>query len=168
MKSAEGADEADILTEPTVRIRAYRPSDHPTLTAMWTACSQIPFTMAEVERLLDAKGEALVAEVLQPDGRHDVAGVVLWSNNGRSGFIWRLAVAPEHRRRGIATALLDRAENDIAAAGFASVGLLTAETRAAAKALYARRGWQFIRGMEYWNKRLRPPADIERDECEGD
>jgi N-acetylglutamate synthase-like GNAT family acetyltransferase len=40
----------------------------------------------------------------------EIAGAVLWEQQGESLYISRLAVAPRHRGRGVATALLAAAE----------------------------------------------------------
>lgn len=58
------------------------------------------------------------------------------------GFIADVAVAPEWRRRGIARALLQRAENDARALALAYLGLYVRESNHGARALYERLGFR--------------------------
>ena len=53
-----------------------------------------------------------------------------------------LFVAQEHRRKGVAQALMSAAEAFAAEDGSKGLALCTAKTNAAAKALYASRGWE--------------------------
>ncbi len=55
--------------------------------------------------------------------------------------IWLLYVEPEHRRRGLARALLTSAETTAIARGFASLGLQVFGDNAPARALYDRCGF---------------------------
>jgi ribosomal protein S18 acetylase RimI-like enzyme len=52
-----------------------------------------------------------------------------------------LAVAPAHRRRGIGTQLMRRAEQEAAARGFSALGLGVDVDNAPARALYAQEGY---------------------------
>jgi ribosomal protein S18 acetylase RimI-like enzyme len=56
-------------------------------------------------------------------------------------YVDALATAPEHRRRGVATALLADAERQATAAGLAGVALDTGIENRAARALYERAGF---------------------------
>lgn len=58
------------------------------------------------------------------------------------GFIADVAVAPEWRRRGIARALLQRAEDDARARSLTYLGLYVRESNHGARALYERLGFQ--------------------------
>ncbi|WP_322494172.1 GNAT family N-acetyltransferase [Chloroflexus sp.] len=58
------------------------------------------------------------------------------------GFIADVAVATEWRRRGIARALLQRAEDDARARSLAYLGLYVRESNHGARALYERLGFQ--------------------------
>ncbi len=156
-------------------IRAYQVTDYPQVLALWQEANLRPFLEQELERLLGSGGGALVAVVPQANeggkaglngteaavtAGHEapltdtVVGIVLWSHNGSVGILWRLAVAEQQRGRGIATKLLDRAEQDIRAAGFSGVTLLTRVTNTVAKSMYARRGYKWNDHLEFWGKKL--------------
>ena len=147
-------DHRDIIT-----LRAYEETDYAQVLALWEQAKLRPFTEAEVLRLLASGGQALVAvgytgDYSSEDAGTHVVGVVLWSHNGSIGILWRLAVAETARGRGIATRLLDRAEQDIRAAGLSGVTLLTRVDNTVAKGMYARRGYRWNDHLEFWGKKL--------------
>ena len=157
----------------TITLRAYQEVDYAQVLALWEQAKLRPFTEAEVLRLLASGGQALVAlrdtneckdedknevranrNYSSEDAVTQVVGVVLWSHNGSIGILWRLAVAETVRGRGIATRLLDRAEQDIRAAGLSGVTLLTRVDNTIAKGMYTRRGYRWNEHLEFWGKKL--------------
>jgi ribosomal protein S18 acetylase RimI-like enzyme len=88
-------------------IRPLREEDAEPVLELWAATeglgkgSDTPEAVARFVRR--NPGFSLVAE----DGGRIVAAV-LCGHDGRRGFIYRLTVAPTHRRRGLATALVTR------------------------------------------------------------
>lgn len=143
------------MSAPTdaVTIRALAPADYDAVRALWLAEATNPFTPEHLARVRAMGGCALAAEAMTAEGPC-VVGVALWTHNGRQGFVWRLSVDVAHRRRGVATALLDEAERQMRAAGFESAGLLVYAHNSAATRLYAGRDWKRRDGMEVWFKAL--------------
>lgn len=84
-----------------------------------------------------AGGEVSVAV----DAVDGVLGYIVERADGADWHVEALAVSPHRRRRGIAAALLDRAEARGRAAGCARVGLYTNVAMEAAQAFYRRRGY---------------------------
>jgi ribosomal protein S18 acetylase RimI-like enzyme len=74
----------------------------------------------DVQRLLVRDPEALLVAAI--DGR--IVGTVIAGWDGWRGTIWRLAVANDVRRRGIATALVEEAERRLEARGCQRVSLI--------------------------------------------
>ncbi len=73
----------------------------------------------------------------------------LWAGNAidqitgdRIAHIFLLYVAPEHRRRGIATALMNLGETWALGKGFRAIGLQVFQTNTSAKNLYNQLGYQ--------------------------
>jgi GNAT superfamily N-acetyltransferase len=88
-------------------IRACRPGEAPALLSLWRHAGATPSltdTLEDIERVL-AKGTALVAEA---DGK--LIGSIIGVFDGWRANIYRLAVLPAFRRRGIARALLAEVE----------------------------------------------------------
>ena len=142
------------------------------MLALWEQANLRPFTVMEVERLLCSGGGALAAvwrEDAGGSGANEAAGervigIVLWSHNGSIGILWRLAVDEIARGQGVATRLLDRAEQDIRAAGLSGVSLLTRVNNGVAKGMYSRRGYRWNDHLEFWGKKLPALADTAENE----
>ncbi|MGW5618067.1 GNAT family N-acetyltransferase [Streptomyces sp. NPDC003877] len=92
-----------------LRIRAATPDDLDAVLAFWKVAAEgtsISDDRGGVERLVARDPEALV--LAERDG--ELAGTVIAGFDGWRCHLYRLAVHPEHRRRGIASALLAAAE----------------------------------------------------------
>ena len=92
-----------------LRIRAATPDDLDTVLAFWKTAAEgtsISDDRDGVERLVDRDPEALILAEL--DG--ELVGTVIAGFDGWRCHLYRLAVHPERRRRGIGSALLTAAE----------------------------------------------------------
>ncbi|MEU1806500.1 GNAT family N-acetyltransferase [Streptomyces sp. NPDC019937] len=99
-----------------LRIRAAGPSDVDTVLAFWREAAEgtsISDDRAGVARLIARDPESLL--LAERDGA--LAGTVIAGFDGWRCHLYRLAVHPAHRRRGVATALLAAAEERFAALG---------------------------------------------------
>ncbi|WP_410819060.1 GNAT family N-acetyltransferase [Micromonospora sp. 050-3] len=70
-----------------------------------------------------------------------MCGVVMGTFDGRRGWILRLAVHPQHRRRGIATRLVAELEVRLRRIGCPRVNLLVLPDNAAGLAFWQRLGY---------------------------
>ncbi len=102
------------------RIRQFSWPDYDAVVAVWTAAERDVVPRAELEAKLDRDPELFV--VAETGGA--VTGVALGTYDGRRGWILRLAVHPDHRRNGIATALVHEVERRLAELGCPQVNLL--------------------------------------------
>lgn len=102
-------DRRDAMPVPGVEIRHGRGDDVDRLLSFWRKAAEgasITDDRDGVRRLLDRDAAAvLIAEV-----DREVVGTVIAGWDGWRCHLYRLAVSPEHRRRGIANALLAAAE----------------------------------------------------------
>ncbi|MGP3945062.1 MULTISPECIES: GNAT family N-acetyltransferase [Streptomyces] len=99
-----------------LRIRAAAPADLDTVLAFWKEAAEgtsISDDRDGVARLLDRDPESLL--LAERDG--ELAGTVIAGFDGWRCHLYRLAVHPGHRRRGVATALLAAAEERFTALG---------------------------------------------------
>lgn len=101
-------------------MREFTWPDYDDVAALWTGTGRDVLSRAELTAKLARDPQLfLVAEVAEA-----VVGVVLGTYDGRRGMILRLAVAPAHRRGGVATALVAELERRFAALGCPRVNLL--------------------------------------------
>lgn len=87
-------------------------------------------------------------------------GFLLGQVAGPEATVLTLAVHPEHRRRGIAQALIAAFEQAVIARGAEEAFLEVAESNAPARALYAALGYQEIAWRRgYYQRPAQPPVD---------
>jgi ribosomal protein S18 acetylase RimI-like enzyme len=92
----------------TYTTRAAIPSDIPAILELWTTAEVHPSHTDDAEglaRLLDHDPDAVI--VAEGDG--PIIGSVVGGWDGWRGSVYRLAVAPAHRRRGVGTRLVTAA-----------------------------------------------------------
>ncbi|WP_144122421.1 GNAT family acetyltransferase [Catellatospora sichuanensis] len=110
-----------------IHIRQFRWSDYDAVVAVWATAGREVVPRAELEAKLIRDPELfLVAET-----DDELVGVVMGTYDGRRGWILRLAVRPEHRRRGIAGRLVGELEKRFRQLGCPRVNLLVMPDNAA-------------------------------------
>ena len=122
IRSAEAADVAGVLE-------------------LWREADTEPSHTDDPESLTQLvtrdPGALILAEA---DGRPVGSIIAAW--DGWRGSIYRLAVAPHHRRQGLGRRLLLEAEKRLAQAGAVRVQAIVVETDAAATAFWQACGWE--------------------------
>ena len=125
------------------RVRTAGAADIPDVLALWTrarsANASTPDTAEALERLLVTGPGALLVAEDGPGGAIVGALVAAW--DGWRGNMYRLAVDPAHRRRGIALALVAAGERRLRALGARRITALVAHEDADAVALWAAAGY---------------------------
>lgn len=95
-----------------------------------------------------------VQTILGLDLDGQLVGAVVATHDSRKGWINRLTVDPEYRRRGYATRLVAAAEEVLRAQGMRVIAALVESDNPASLALFERAGYVEIdRGMHYLTKR---------------
>ncbi len=87
-----------------------------------------------------------------------IVGVVLGSHDERKGWINRLAVLPEYRRRGIAEALATACEKAILAQGIEIVAALIGTDNSTSCKLFEKLGYRTDVPVHYYRKLTHPDA----------
>ena len=121
-------------------VRPGRPEEIPEVLALWREAGSVPGVSddpASLERLLETSADALL--VAQVEGR--VAGTVIAGWDGWRGSLYRLAVRPPVRRRGIAHGLVAEAERRLAAKGARRLSAIVLSEHDPAVALWISAGY---------------------------
>jgi ribosomal protein S18 acetylase RimI-like enzyme len=96
--------------------------------AFWSDATAEPSATDDADglaTLLDGAPDALVVAVDGDVAAHNgIVGTVIGGWDGWRGSLYRLAVAPAHRRRGIATALVHEAERRLSQCGVRRLHLI--------------------------------------------
>ncbi len=146
--ATEKFDDAAVL------IRELREEDYNALVALWRDAG-LPFKPrgrdtrdAIARQLQEPTAVYLVAEI-----RGEVVGAVLGTHDGRKGWVNRLAVAPNYRRRNIGALLVAEVESRLAALGINIFACLVEDWNEGSKVFFERTGYKSFRGASYLTKR---------------
>ena len=124
-------------------VRDAHHDDVPDVLELWSLArsehATTPDRAEDVERLVrEMPGSLLVAE----DGAR-LVGALIAAWDGWRGNMYRLAVHPEHRRRGIARELVHTGEHQLQAKGARRITALVAHDDDVAGALWAAAGYTY-------------------------
>ncbi|MGQ0713282.1 MAG: ribosomal protein S18-alanine N-acetyltransferase [Gemmatimonadaceae bacterium] len=147
--SANGPDVPPRSARASTAIAGAVPSDIDAVATIEAAAFADPWSRQAFEAALRER-HARFRVARSPEG---VIGYVIAWFIMDEGEIANLAVAPSARRRGVAIALLDVVIDDARASGLSRLFLEVRESNAAARALYAARGFKPVaRRTRYYRK----------------
>jgi ribosomal protein S18 acetylase RimI-like enzyme len=136
-------------------VRTATAEDLPALLAFWLTAaentSRPQDSTAAVANLLTRDPQALILAVDPTDGQ--IIGSVIAGFDGWRCHLYRLAVAPDRRRQGIATTLLGHAEARFRALGGTRSDAMVLDDNVAAQSAWWARGY---RVQEEWSRWVRP------------
>ena len=124
-----------------VLIRPYRETDEESVAQLWSSVFPNP-APRNVPRSVIAQKMAMQRDlffVAEMDG--SVVGTAMAGYDGHRGWLYTVAVLPELQRRGIGKALVQRAEESLAALGCPKVNLQVVTSNAAVVGFYERLGY---------------------------
>ena len=106
-----------------LRIRTYQEQDEESVIALWTAAlpSNAPHNEPATTIRLKLETDRDLFFIATVEGAD--AGTVMGGYDGHRGWIYTMAVAPEHRHRGIGTALMRHIESALADRGCLKINL---------------------------------------------
>ena len=123
-----------------IHIEPMQPADHAAVIELWNACEGVRANESpeELACILDRNpGLCLVAR-----SGNALAGAVLCCHDGRRGYLYHLGVHPDHRRRGIATLLVDRCLAELARLGIRRCTIFLIRDNAEGEAFWRSHGWR--------------------------
>ncbi|MFF2778421.1 GNAT family N-acetyltransferase [Streptomyces sp. NPDC058052] len=135
-----------------IEIRAAVPSDAESVLAFWRESAEgtsISDDVDGVRRLLDRDPEALILAV---DGDL-IVGSVIAGWDGWRASLYRLAVLPSYRRRGLSKELLKAAEDRFAALGGRRVDAMVLEANERAHRTWGAAGYE---RQDEWRRWVKP------------
>lgn len=148
-----------------MRIRGFELDDHAAAAELWRASDHMSVPpREELDRVLAQAPELVL--VAEDDGR--LVGVVVGTDDGRRGWIFRLAVAPDRRREGIGEALVDEVERRLVDRGAVHIRLLVVGANATARRFWEAAGYEPFEDVVMYVKDVGPdgaPSDAPVDPC---
>jgi GNAT superfamily N-acetyltransferase len=134
--------------------RADWPADYLAVTRLWAEAG-LPFRPQGRDRAdkvaIELERGTAVFVLAETDGR--LVGVVVGTNDGRKGWINRLAVLPAYRRRGIGALLVREIEARLEAAGMEITAALIETPNVSSLAFFGSMGYVHDPEIEYVSKR---------------
>jgi len=132
-----------LLYDDPVRpdIRSARPDDVAGVLAFWEDATTATSTDTAASLLALIEHDAGALIVAEEAGQ--VVGTVIAGWDGWRGSVYRLAVAPVQRRRGLATQLLRAAEDRLARSGASRAHAIVVGSDARAVAFWEASGWTY-------------------------
>ena len=121
--------------------RAATKDDFPAILSLWREAETEPSHTDDVESLrLLASHDPHALLVAESEGR--IVGSVIAAWDGWRGSIYRLAVAPSHRRQGLGQALIRCATDRLSDAGASRLQAIVVESDPQAVAFWRSSGWE--------------------------
>ncbi len=138
-------------------------ADGPAVVALWEACGLVADynpPMADFERALASPASM----ILVLEGAGGLVGSVMVGDDGHRGWIYYLAVHPDHRKSGRARQLIAAAEDWASSRGIRKLQLMVRPSNDAVRDVYARTGYSETPRLvmaKWLDKEMaaNPPAD---------
>ena len=129
-------------SESGVVLRGYRPGDWKPMYALDLVCFEPPFRFGQREMRRLAEAPNAITVLAEKGGA--LIGFCIVHVEDHWGYVVTLDVAPEWRRHGLATRLMDAVEEQARAAGATGVGLHVFNGNTGAIRFYERIGYERI------------------------
>ena len=138
------SDNTNTLTDPFL-IRECRSEEAEALLTLWQAAGTSPSvtdTITDIRGAIESSASVLVAEA----DRH-IVGSLIATFDGWRGNMYRIAVHPDYRRRGIGQALVKAGEKRLAKLGAKRITALVEEKYPESTAFWRSVGYEIEPGI---------------------
>jgi ribosomal protein S18 acetylase RimI-like enzyme len=138
-------------------IRPFRIEDYDTVISLWKR-SRLPYRPKgrDTRERIDHELESANAVFLVAEHQEEIIGSVFATHDGRKGWINRLTVDPQWRRRGIAARLIQEAERLLADQGIQIIACLIEDWNADSKRFFESIGYKRFDRISYFTKKEHP------------
>jgi len=137
-----------------IKIREFLISDYQVIIGLWKE-AKLPYKPKGRDSLENIKKELLqgCCVFLVAVDNNEIIGSVLGTNDGRKGWINRLVVKPEYRKREIAKRLVNEVEKKFNDLGIGIFACLIEDENPDSLKVFSRLGYSEFKGMHYLTKR---------------
>ena len=122
-------------------VRAYAERDRDEVVALWNRVFADDPPRNAPERVIERKLGTQPDLFLVAERRGAVVGTVLGGYDGFRGWVYHLAVDPEHRRGGIGRELMHEIERRLRTLGCPKINLQVRAHNSGVRAFYEQLGW---------------------------
>ncbi|WP_049236131.1 GNAT family N-acetyltransferase [Moraxella canis] len=146
----------------SVTIRLMTISDYDDVYALWLSCvgmglNDIDDSKVGIDKFLQRNPNTCFVATQD----EQILGVILSGQDGRRAYIYHLAVAPTHRRQGIAERLVDEVMRVLDEIGISKAALVVFDKNQIGNDFWESQGFSVRRDLVYRNKSLRDLVRID-------
>ncbi len=151
---------ARTVDKGKIRLRPLRIEDYDSMVECWSK-SALPIKIKGRESKESIRKEMLFTGAFFV-GAFDFAkgeklvGLAIGNYDGRRGWINRIAVLPEYRNKGIASALINRTEEFLRDSGAKVIAALVSKSNKVSRNLFEEQGYSTDEEILYYTKRESP------------
>ena len=132
------------LMKPAPKFRPMEIADLSAVRELWAKAEGVELsegdTVEELTRYLERNPNMSFVGMLGGE----IIGAVLAGHDGRRGFLYHLAVAPDHQGRGAGRALVGHAVDALRAAGVVRVLILVRHDNSRGMEFWTKQGWETL------------------------
>ena len=138
-----------------MNIRKMKISDHGQVYSLWLSCKGMGLNDLDdseegIKKFLDRNPETCF--VAEEDDK--LVGTIIAGNDGRRGYIYHTAVAPDFRGRGIGTELVESAMEALRSLGINKAALVVFSKNTDGNAFWEKLGFTERNDLTYRNKTI--------------
>ncbi len=140
------------MLPPPYRLRPLEVADFDAVLALWNQTEGVGMTESDTPEMLKLFLERNPNLSLVVENQKEIAGAILCGHDGRRGFLYHLAVAPSHRRQGLANAMVEACLAALGKVGLLKCNILVYAHNESGKTFWKKHGWNAREDLMLWQK----------------